>query len=79
MERVSHVYLLASRRNGTHYTGSTTELARRVWEHRTGVLPGFTRDHGVTVLVWYEGYARILDARHREYAIKRWRRACSSP
>ena len=71
----SHVYILASRRNGTLYTGSTTDLRRRVWEHRTGAAPAFTRDYGVTVLVWYEGYERIIEARIREYAIKRWRRA----
>jgi putative endonuclease len=75
MERRSHVYMLASRRNGTLYTGSTIDLARRIYEHRTGAMPGFTRDYGVTMLVWYEEYPRINDARIREYAIKRWRRA----
>ena len=75
MERRSHVYMLASRRNGTLYTGSTIDLARRIYEHRTGAMPGFTRDYGVTMLVWYEEYSRIIDARIRECAIKRWRRA----
>jgi len=75
MERRSHVYMLASRRNGTLYTGSTIDLARRIHEHRTGAMPGFTRDYGVTMLVWYEEYPRVIDARIREYAIKRWRRA----
>jgi len=75
VERQSHVHMLASGRNGTLYTGSTVDLARRIWEHRTGMMPGFTRAHGVTQLVWYEGYASIIDARHREYAVKRWRRA----
>lgn len=71
----AYVYILASRRNGTLYVGSTADLSRRIWEHKQGLLPGFTRDYGVTMLVWYEGYERLIDARHREYAIKRWRRA----
>jgi putative endonuclease len=69
------VYILASQRNGTLYTGSATDLSRRVWEHKTKLTPGFTSDYGVTMLVWYEGYERVVDARTREYAIKRWRRA----
>jgi putative endonuclease len=49
-----YVYILASRRNGTLYVGMTDDLDRRVWQHREGLLPGFTRRHGVKVLVWYE-------------------------
>jgi putative endonuclease len=71
----AYVYILASRRNGTLYVGSTTDLSRRIWEHKQGLLPGFTRDYGVTMLVWYEGYDRLIDARHREYRIKKWSRA----
>ncbi|TXM72849.1 GIY-YIG nuclease family protein [Methylobacterium sp. WL103] len=71
----SHVDILASQRNGTLYTGSTTDLARRVWEHRPAVTPGFTKTYGVVMLVWSEDHPRIIDARIREYAIKRWRRA----
>jgi putative endonuclease len=67
--------MLASQRNGTLYTGSTTDLARRVWEHRIGAVPGFTRDYGVTCLVWYEGCPEIGLARQREHGLKRWRRA----
>jgi putative endonuclease len=68
------VYILASRRNGTLYVGSTTDLSRRVWEHKNGLMAGFTRHYGVTMLVWYERYDRVIDARHREYSIKKWRR-----
>lgn len=75
MERVSHVYMLASRRNGTLYVGSTIDLARRIWEHKSGAMAGFTRDYGVTTLVWYQGYPHIVQARSREYVIKKWRRA----
>jgi putative endonuclease len=71
----AYVYILASRRNGTLYVGSTTDLSRRVWEHKNKLIPGFTGDYDVTMLVWYEAYDRIIDARHREYAIKKWRRA----
>ena len=71
----AYVYILASKRNGTLYTGSTTDLSRRVWEHKNKLTPGFTSDYAVTMLVWYERYDRLIDARHREYKIKRWRRA----
>ena len=69
------VYLLASRRHGTLYLSVTNNLSRRVWEHRTKAIPGFSARYGVDRLVWYETYDRTIDARHREYAIKRWRRA----
>ncbi len=71
----AYVYILASDRNGTLYVGSTTDLARRIDEHKRKVIPGFTTRYDVVRLVWYESYERILDARHREYAIKRWKRA----
>jgi putative endonuclease len=75
MEPRAYVYILASRRNGTLYVGSTTDLARRVFEHKQKVVSGFTSRYDVVRLVWYESYDRVLDARHREYAIKRWKRA----
>jgi putative endonuclease len=53
----------------------TTDLARRVWEHREGLLPGFTRDYGVKRLVWCETHDDVLGAIDREKIIKRWRRA----
>ena len=49
-----YVYILASRRNGTLYVGMTDDLVRRIWLHREGALPGFTKQHKVTRLVWYE-------------------------
>jgi putative endonuclease len=69
------VYMLASQRNGTLYTGSTTELGRRVWEHRQKLVPGFTSAYGVTMLVWFEPHETVYAARLREYQIKTWRRA----
>jgi putative endonuclease len=74
-EGSSWVYIMANRRNGTLYTGVTTDLARRAWEHREGLTPGFTKDYGVKRLVWFETYDRVIDAIGREKAIKRWRRA----
>ena len=70
-----YVYILASRRNGTLYVGMTDDLVRRVWEHRIGALPGFTRKYGVKMLVWYEQHETRETAFHRERQIKKWNRA----
>jgi len=48
------VYMLASERNGTLYVGMTDDLVKRVWQHRTDALPGFTRRYNVKILVWHE-------------------------
>ena len=69
-----HVYLLASRRDGTLYLGMTRDLARRVHEHKSKVLPGFSRKYGVDRLVWYEEYPTDMEAIEREKDIKKWRR-----
>jgi len=69
-----YVYILASGRNGTLYVGVTNNLARRVTEHKSGAVPGFTRQYGVDQLVYFEEYASVLEAREREYKMKRWRR-----
>jgi putative endonuclease len=66
-----HVYLLASGRHGTLYVGVTKDLSRRIWEHRTGVIPSFTSRYGVTRLVWYEAYERVEEAIAREKALKK--------
>jgi putative endonuclease len=71
----SWVYMLASGRNGTLYTGVTTHLLRRVWEHREGMIPGFTKTYDVKRLVWFETFADVREAIAREKVIKRWRRA----
>ena len=70
-----YVYILASRRNGTLYVGMTDDLIRRVWEHRIGTVPGFTRKYGVKMLVWYEQHETREMAFQRERQIKRWNRA----
>jgi putative endonuclease len=69
------VYVLANRPKGVLYVGVTNNLAQRMWQHRSKAAPGFTRKYGVTRLVYCEEYSSILEARAREYAMKRWRRA----
>ena len=74
-ERVYYVYLLASRRNGTLYTGITSSLERRVWQHRHGSTAGFTSRYGVNRLVWFEEFRDIRNAIAREKQIKAGSRA----
>ncbi|HEX4112171.1 MAG TPA: GIY-YIG nuclease family protein [Stellaceae bacterium] len=74
-ERRPCVYILASRRNGTLYVGVTTDLARRVSEHRVDAVPGFTQRYGVHMLVYAEFHDAIENAITREKQIKRWKRA----
>ena len=69
------VYILASKRFGTLYTGSTCNLPARVQQHREGMLGGFTRKYGVTRLVWFEAHDSVAAAYLREKRIKRWHRA----
>ena len=68
------VYIMASQRNGTLYTGVTTDVSRRVYEHREGLLPGFTEKHGCKLLVWHEQHFDISDAIQREKIIKKYYR-----
>ena len=69
-----YTYIVASRRNGTLCTGSTEDLARRVAEHRDKIRAGFTRNHGVVFLVWYEIHEARAAAFTRERQIKEWKR-----
>ena len=68
------VYILASQRNGTLYVGVTNNLARRIFEHKAKLVPGFTKKYGVDLLVHFESFDSILEARAREHSLKRWRR-----
>ena len=68
------VYLLASQRNGTLYAGVTSDLVKRIWEHRSGDIPGFTKRYCIHVLVWYELHETMESAIVREKAIKEWKR-----
>jgi putative endonuclease len=67
--------LLASKRNGTLYAGVTSNLVKRIWEHKNHVVDGFTKQHGVDQLVWYEVHETMESAILREKAIKEWQRA----
>ena len=68
-------YILASRWNGTLYVGVTSDLIKRVWEHKQDIVGGFTRKYRVHDLVWFEQHATMESAIAREKAIKEWKRA----
>ncbi len=68
------VYILASGQYGTLYVGSTRDLIRRVYEHKEGPIPGFTKKYGVKTLVWFEAHDSVAGAHAREKSIKRRRR-----
>ena len=68
------VYILASERNGTLYIGVTSNLPQRIWQHREGLVEGFTKRYSVKMLVWYEMHESIESAIMREKALKKWRR-----
>tara|TARA_R100001244_G_scaffold6593_4_gene7815 strand:- start:2968 stop:3258 length:291 start_codon:yes stop_codon:yes gene_type:complete len=72
--KAGFVYIMASGRNGTIYIGSTSNLPKRVYEHREGLIDGFTRKYGCKLLVWYEGYDDIQEARATELRMKNWNR-----
>jgi putative endonuclease len=75
MEKTYYVYILASGRNGTLYTGVTGDLAARIWQHRAGIADGFTKRYGVHRLVYLEAFGDANEAIFREKRIKKWRRA----
>ena len=75
MEKAGYVYIMANRKNGTIYIGATSDLAKRVYEHREGTIAGFTKTHGCKRLVWFEAFDDIQQARHRELQMKEWKRA----
>jgi putative endonuclease len=68
------VYILASRRNGTLYVGVTSDLVKRVWQHKHDLVAGFTSRYHVHLLVWYEVHSSMGSAIRREKAIKKWKR-----
>ncbi len=70
----AHVYILASRKHGTLYVGVTSHLARRIWEHREGLIEGLSKRYGTKLLVYVEAHDTIEAAILREKQIKEWRR-----
>ena len=69
------VYILASQRNGTLYTGVTSDPVRRIWEHREGFGSRFAKRYGVSRMVWFELHSTMDTAIQREKRIKKWNRA----
>jgi len=67
--------MLASKRNGTLYLGMTSNLLKRVYEHKNNLIEGFTKRYNVHTLVYYEVYNDVYDAIAREKSIKKWRRS----
>ena len=75
MHKPGYLYLMASGRNWTTYLGVTADLLKRVWQHRNGVIDSFSKKYGCTLLVWYEAFDDIQQARQRELQMKKWKRA----
>lgn len=75
MSKQPTVYILASKPNGTLYTGVTSDLTRRVWEHRNDLVEGFTSRYSVHRLVYFEQHSSMEEAILREKRIKKWNRA----
>ena len=74
MDKQFYVYILASKRNGTLYTGMSSNLTQRVWQHKNNSVEGFTDKYNVKKLVYYEVYENAESAITRERQIKKWRR-----
>jgi putative endonuclease len=74
MEKQYYVYILASKRNGTLYTGMTSDLVKRVWQHRNSLIDGFTKKYHVKLLVYFEMHQQAEEAIRREKQIKKWKR-----
>ena len=74
MNKQPVVYILASKRNGTLYTGVTSNLIQRVWQHKNNLVDGFTKQYQVHNLVYYEQHKEMLEAITREKQIKKWKR-----
>ena len=74
MDKQPAVYILTSKRNGTLYTGVTSKLVKRVWEHKNNMVEGFTKRYSVHKLVWYELHENMESAILKEKRIKGWKR-----
>ncbi|MBI3937048.1 MAG: GIY-YIG nuclease family protein [Betaproteobacteria bacterium] len=75
MDKAYYVYILASERYGTLYIGVTSDIVKRVWQHREGLADGFTKKYNVKRLVWFETHADATAAIAREKQIKKWDRS----
>jgi putative endonuclease len=68
------VYLMANHRRGRTYLGVTSNLPQRAYQHRNGLIEGYTKEHGCTLLVWFERFEDLQDARAQEWRMKKWKR-----
>ena len=75
MSKQPAVYILASKRNGTLYIGVTSDLVKRIWEHKNNLVKGFTERYNVHNLVWYELHENMTSAIEHEKKLKEWKRA----
>ena len=74
MNKQPGVYILASKRNGTLYIGVTSDLIKRIWEHKNDMVEGFTKRYDIHHLVWYELHESMESAIEREKRLKEWKR-----
>lgn len=73
-QKVGNVYILSNKQNGTLYIGVTSDLAKRIYEHKNDLVEGFTRKYSLHTLVYFEFFENIQDAIRREKQLKNWRR-----
>jgi putative endonuclease len=69
-----YIYILASKRNGTLYIGVTSDLTKRVWQHKQKLVEGFTKKYDVSILVYFEKTSDVKEAIRREKQVKAWKR-----
>jgi len=74
MDQRSYVYILANEQNGTLYIGVTSDLIKRIWQHKNKVVPGFTCQYNVDKLVFFEEHGSIVETIQREKGLKKWLR-----
>lgn len=74
MHKEFYIYILASKRNGTLYIGVTSNLVKRIWEHKEGFVDGFTKKYKIKHLVYYERHTNVESAIRREKRLKEWKR-----
>lgn len=72
--KAGYVYIMASKRNGTLYIGVTSDLQQRIWQHREGIIEGYSKRYGCKMLVWYSPFDDLQEARRKELQMKEWNR-----
>jgi len=74
VDHAGWIYIMANKPNGIIYIGQTTDLKRRIFEHKQGKIPGFSQQHGCHTLVYFEGFPKITESIERETTMKGWHR-----